>query len=108
MFQVSRSVFVPNEKQKFVYSLFKGAGSSWKFIVSVWRWLLNNEMEMTKRSGRGLFEVPCCHFAGGTEKDVCWARIRTENFPERYCLSHLPQCEAGVLHHILLHMFPFS
>jgi hypothetical protein len=28
MFQVSRSVFVPNEKQKFVYSLFKGAGSS--------------------------------------------------------------------------------
>jgi len=26
-------------------------------------------MEMTKRSGRGLFDVPCCHLAGGTE--VC-------------------------------------
>jgi len=87
MFQVSRSVSLPIEKRKFIYSSFHDAVNSWKFIVSVWRWLLNNEMEMTKRSGRGLFDVPCCHLTGGTEKDVCWARIRTENFPERYCLS---------------------
>ena len=38
----------------------------------------------------------------GLRKMVCWARNRTENFPKRYCLSHLPQWEAGVLIHILL------
>jgi hypothetical protein len=62
-------------------------------------------MDMGKRNGRGLFEVPCCYLAGGTEKDVCWARIRTAKFPERYCLSQLPQYEAGLLHHIFTPYF---
>jgi len=103
MFQVSRSVSVPIEKQKFIYSSFNDAVNSWKFVVSVWRWLLNNEMEMTKRSGHSLFDVPCCHLTGGTEKDVFWARFRTENSPERYCLSQLPQCDFSVT----LHFTPY-